>query len=88
MQETITINSIELNLNELEKDCWRRIFNGSLRSKDPLHNPAVANVNDGLPVMRTVVLRNVIVAEKMIFFRPGIYEGWVIELRPPITTVD
>ena len=65
-------DGFKLSLADIEKDCWLRVFNGSLRSKDPLHNPVVANVNDGLPMMRTVVLRKVIVTEKKLFFHTDV----------------
>jgi len=72
LEQTIIKDGFSLTLNDIEKDCWQRLLNGSLRSKDPLHNPAVANVNDNLPVMRTVVLRKVIVAQKMLFFHTDV----------------
>ena len=72
MEDFIFKDGFSLSLTDIEKDCWLRIFNGSLRSKDALHNPAVANVHDNLPVVRTVVLRKVIVAEKMLFFHTDV----------------
>jgi pyridoxamine 5'-phosphate oxidase len=56
---TITINGINFTLTDLEKDCWLRILNGSLRSKDAFHTPAMANTVDGQIHLRTVVLRKV-----------------------------
>ncbi len=68
MEESIIKDGLTLTLADIEKDCWLRILNGSLRGKDAFHNPAVANVNGNLPVIRTVVLRKVITAEKKLFF--------------------
>ncbi len=72
MEETIIKDGNTLSLNDIEKDCWKRLMNGSLRSNDPLHNPAVANLKDDLPVIRTVVLRKVIVEERKLFFHTDI----------------
>jgi pyridoxamine 5'-phosphate oxidase len=72
LEETILKDGIFYSLNDIESDCWQRLLNGSLRSKDPLHNPAVANVSGNRAVMRTVVLRKVITAEKKLFFHTDI----------------
>lgn len=72
MEHSIIKDGLSYTLTDIEKDCWQRLLNGSLRSKDPLHNPVVANINDGLPVLRTVVLRKVIIAERKLFFHTDI----------------
>ena len=69
VEETIKKDGLTYTLTEIEKDCWLRLLNGSLRSKDAFHNPVVANVSGNLPVTRTVVLRKVITAEKKLFFQ-------------------
>ena len=69
VEETIKKDGLTYTLAEIEKDCWLRLLNGSLRSKDPFHNPVVANVRGNLPVTRTVVLRKAITAEKKLFFQ-------------------
>jgi pyridoxamine 5'-phosphate oxidase len=66
--EVVTINSINYNLNDLEKDCWLRLLNGSIKSKDPYHTPCVASLNNGEISMRTVVLRKVLPLEKVLRF--------------------
>ncbi len=67
MEEIITKDGLTYTLSEIEKDCWLRLLNGSLRNKEPFHNPVVANIKGNLPVSRTVVLRKVITAEKKLF---------------------
>lgn len=81
MQETIKINGIQFNLTELEKDCWVRLLNGSLKSRDALHNPVVANVNSYGVNLRTVVLRAVNTSEKKLFFHTDIRSGKWAELE-------
>jgi pyridoxamine 5'-phosphate oxidase len=66
--DTVNINGINFSLSDIEKDCWHRILNGSLRAKDPMHNPTVANINAGLISIRTVVLQRVDTTNKKIFF--------------------
>ncbi len=68
MQDTITINQISYNLEYLLKDCWSRLINGSLSSKNPFHFPTIATVNNGFPEVRTLVLRKVLAAEKTLIF--------------------
>lgn len=81
MQETIKINGIQFNLTELEKDCWVRLLNGSLKSRDALHHPVVANVNSSGVNLRTVVLRAVNTSEKKLFFHTDIRSGKWAELE-------
>ncbi len=81
MADSIKINGLELNLNDIEKDCWLRILNGSLKSKDPLHNPVVANTSEGIVNMRTVVLRSVNTKEKTLVFHTDIRSGKWNELQ-------
>ena len=75
MQNTVIINGISFNLRELEKDCWIRLLNGSLRTKDAIHNPAVANVNRYGVNIRTVVLRAVDTSQKQLIFHTDIRSG-------------
>ncbi len=72
VEETIKKDGLTYTLTEIEKDCWLRLLNGSLRSKDPFHNPVVANVKSNLPVTRTVVLRKAVTAEKKLFFHTDV----------------
>jgi pyridoxamine 5'-phosphate oxidase len=79
--DIIKINGIDYNLIDIEKDCWIRILNGSLKSKDPLHNPTVANINKRGVNMRTVVLRKVNTAKKTLSFHTDIRSGKWNELN-------
>jgi pyridoxamine 5'-phosphate oxidase len=72
---TVLIDGIEYSLKGLEKDVWLRILNGSLKYKDVLHNPVVANVNQYGVNIRTVVLRKVNIAEKQLAFHTDIRSG-------------
>ena len=78
---TIKIDGIEYNLTDLEKDCWVRLLNGSLKGRDPLHNPTVANVNEHGVNLRTVVLRKVNTAEKTLAFHTDLRSGKWSELQ-------
>ncbi len=80
LQPNITINGIQFNLIDLEKDCWVRLLNGSLKSRDALHNPVVANINSHGVNLRTVVLRAVDTSQKKLFFHTDIRSGKWAEL--------
>jgi pyridoxamine 5'-phosphate oxidase len=71
----IKINGINFDLADIEKDCWIRMLNGSLKSKDALHNPVVANIENGIVSMRTVVLRKVDTKNKTILLHTDIRSG-------------
>ena len=79
MHEVI-INGINYTLADIEKDCWVRLLNGSLRAKDALHNPTIANVNSHGVNMRTVVLRQVNTATKQLAFHTDIRSGKCAEI--------
>ena len=79
--ETVLINGLELNLADIEKDCWLRLLNGSLRSKDPFHNPVVANQQNNIVNMRTVVLRSVSTKNRTLAFHTDIRSGKWNELK-------
>lgn len=57
MNEEVIINNISYSLEDLEKDCWLRLVNGAIKSRDPFHTPCVATIDSGEVNMRTVVLR-------------------------------
>jgi pyridoxamine 5'-phosphate oxidase len=57
MNEEVIINNIGYNLEALEKDCWLRLVNAAIKSRDPFHTPCVATIDRGEVNMRTVVLR-------------------------------
>lgn len=57
IKDDITMNNISYSIDELEKDCWARLLNGAIKSRDPFHTPYVATLSNGEVNMRTVVLR-------------------------------
>jgi pyridoxamine 5'-phosphate oxidase len=78
---TIKIDGIHYNLTDLEKDCWVRLLNGSLKGKDAFHNATVANINKQGINMRTVVLRKVDTTQKALTFHTDIRSGKWKELN-------
>ena len=72
---TELIDGINYSLEALEKDSWLRLLNGSIKYKDALHNPVVANVNQQGVNIRTVVLRKVKPVEKQLVFHTDIRSG-------------
>jgi len=68
LENQVTINGINYNLQDIEKDCWLQLLNGSVKSRIPFHTPTVATFgNEGISI-RTVVLRKTNVAEKQLIF--------------------
>ena len=79
--DTVLIDGINYNLESLQKDCWNRLLNGSLRYKDAFHTMVVGNVNDYGVNMRTVVLRKVWAAKKQLVFNTDTRCGKWIDLE-------
>lgn len=75
MEDVVIINDIAYTLSDIEKDCWARLLNGSLRAKDALHSPTVANVYEQAVSMRTVVLRHTNTLTKQLTFHTDIRAG-------------
>lgn len=72
---TVLMDGINYDLESLQKDCWNRLLNGSLRYKDPMHNPVVGNINAHGVNLRTVVLRKVLPVKKQLAFHTDIRSG-------------
>ena len=72
MENTIVINGLKYTLEDIEKDCWLRLLNGAVKSKDPLHTPAVANLQDEGITIRTVVLRAANTTKKELTFHTDV----------------
>ncbi|WP_439505825.1 hypothetical protein [Sediminibacterium sp.] len=70
--EGIIINNIYFNLTQLEKDCWNRLVNGAVKSKDAFHAPCVGSISNGEVSMRTMVLRKALPIEKVLRFHTDI----------------
>ena len=66
--DTVLIDGIHYNLESLQKDCWNRLLNGSLRYKDAFHTMVVGNANENGVNIRTVVLSKVWAAKRQLVF--------------------
>ncbi len=77
----VKIDGIEYNLTDLEKDCWVRLLNGSLKGRDSFHSPTIANIGKKGINMRTVILRKVNTTEKLLTFHTDIRSGKWQELQ-------
>ena len=79
--ESIDINEKQYNLSSIEKDCWQRMMNGALQSRNPFHHPVVANTNAMGVNIRTVVLREACAVEKKLRFYTDIRSGKWAEIQ-------
>jgi pyridoxamine 5'-phosphate oxidase len=68
MNNTVLVNQISYNLEDILQDCWRRLINGAVLSKHPFHYPSIATINGDFPEIRTVVLRKVVPEERTLIF--------------------
>lgn len=72
LNDGVIINNINYNLTELEKDCWNRLVNGAIKSRDAFHTPCVGSIGNGEVSMRTVVLRKALPLERVLRFHTDI----------------
>lgn len=72
LKDTVVINHVSFNLDELEKDCWSRLVNGAIKSRDAFHTPCVGTIVNGDVSMRTVVLRKALPIQKILRFHTDI----------------
>ena len=79
--ESINMNEKQYNLSSIEKDCWQRMMNGVLQSRNQFHHPVVANSNTMGVNMRTVVVRDACPVEKTLRFYTDIRTGKWTELQ-------
>ncbi|MDA9555840.1 pyridoxamine 5'-phosphate oxidase family protein [Pelobium sp.] len=68
MENTIIIQDITYNLDDILEDCWHRLVKGTQSAKHPFHCPTLGTFNSGDIELRTVVLRKVIPSERTIIF--------------------
>jgi len=54
---SVLIDQIKYSLQDLEKDLWLRLLNGSLRSKASFHTGQIATLGNEWPEIRTVERR-------------------------------
>ncbi len=82
----IFIDKIFYTLDDLEKDCWLRLVNGTLRSKDAFHTASVATLKGVDISLRTVVLRKALPSEKLLHFNTDVRSPKWNELKVNNTT--
>jgi len=46
-KDKVILNNISYNIEELEKDCWIRLVNGAIKSRDSFNTPCVGTLNNG-----------------------------------------
>lgn len=68
MEDTIIINQIPYDLNGILQDSWHRMINGTLVKNHPFRSPSIATVENECPIIRTVILRKALAAEKTLIF--------------------
>lgn len=81
MNQTIMINQISYNLDEILQDCWHRLINSTHSSVHPFHSPTIATVNEGTPEKRTVILRKVIPTEGTLIFHTDYRSPKISQLK-------
>ena len=75
------LESEELSLSHVERNCWDLLHIGCMKGKEPFHTFVLAT-NSGLGVdLRTVVLRKVDEDERLIFFHTDIRAAKVEQLE-------
>jgi pyridoxamine 5'-phosphate oxidase len=69
-KNTITINDIPYNINEIEGLIWKNLINGASKSRDGFHTMTIGTWDDEHQqvALRTVVLRKSDEAKKTLFF--------------------
>lgn len=60
------------NLSAIEQTVWSLLSEGVKSYKNPFHFGTVANIQAGMPELRTVILRKVLEEEKKLFFHTDI----------------
>ena len=79
--ESINMNEKQYNLSSIEKDCWQRMMDGVLQSRNQFHHPVVANSYATGVNKRTVVVRDACSVEKTLRFYTDIRTGKWTELQ-------
>jgi pyridoxamine 5'-phosphate oxidase len=71
----------DYSLTEIEKHIWVTLLQSSKSANTPFHQGNFATINDNIPELRTVILRNVNVAEKSISFNTDIRSLKIEQLK-------
>ena len=79
--EKVIINDIPYTLSEIENLAWRKLINGAVKSRVPFHTPTFCSVREGMPNMRTVVLRKTYAQEKQLLIHSDKRCGKINEIQ-------
>lgn len=71
-KNVLTDDTTFQSLLSIEADSWKRIEEGCTTHKHDFHTPVIATVSDGIPTLRTVVLRKVWTAERKLAFHTDV----------------
>jgi pyridoxine/pyridoxamine 5'-phosphate oxidase len=71
---------LETDLKDIDKNIWQLLAQGVQSFKAPFHTGVVATVHDQLPQLRTVVLRRIDTAGKILYFHTDIRSPKVSQL--------
>ena len=66
--DKIIINDLPYTLSEIEKLAWQKLTTAGVKSRIPFHTPTFCSVREGMPNMRTVVLRKTYAEAKQLLF--------------------
>jgi pyridoxine/pyridoxamine 5'-phosphate oxidase len=82
LQQTININKVDYNLNELEQLVWKKLVNGYIKKKNSFRTMCVGTIDENsLCSLRTVVNRKVDELNKQIFFHTDIRSRKCADLK-------
>lgn len=82
LQQTISINKVDYNLNELEQLVWKKLVNGSIKKKSGFRTMCVGTINERAECsLRIVVNRKVDELNKKIFFHTDIRSRKCTDLK-------
>jgi len=81
MKEMVNINQTEYNLDEILNDCWLRLEKGVKSANHPFHSPTLGTIHQGEVEMRTVILRQVIAAEKTLIFHSDVRSPKISQIK-------
>ena len=81
MNQTITIQGILYNLQELEQDIWHQLVQATQAKDDPFRTPALASISEQGIGLRTIVLREVIQSERKLIFHSDLRAPKILEIQ-------
>lgn len=81
MDDSVTINQLAYDLDQIYADCWHRLVNGVHSAKHAFHTPAIASLGDGFPEIRTVVLRKALSEQRQLIFHSDVRSPKIKQLQ-------